>query len=192
MVRTLQLSREMWIFLAVTTSMSLVYLYLMTGSTAAARVKPEQITPQDLAPGKTIDAAITLITADAVRLGCASDQKLGAAHCAYGADTKPFALPEGEKVAPEQVIVPYMTVDNVLVLIPGLFTQPVLKKRLDDEPPGKYTGDEAENRRFTVTCKLKIEQKFEKFKVRWDTKQSWGDRDQAWAGTVSECKMTGG
>lgn len=192
-VRTLQLSREMWIFLVVTTCMSLVYLYLNTGAGAMARVKPDAITPPELTQGKVIDAAITLVTADALRLACASDQKVGDAHCAFGADGKAWVRKEGDAPdQPSQIISPYMTVDNVLFLIPGLFTQPVLKKRLDDEPPGKFSKDELEQRRFTVTCKMKLEQPIEKFKVRWDTNQPWADRDKAWVGTVSDCRMTGG
>ncbi|MDW8251754.1 MAG: hypothetical protein RMJ98_20860 [Myxococcales bacterium] len=192
-VRTLHLSREIWIFLLVTTCMSVVYLHMMTGENARRRAKVESITPTTLNAGQVIDAAITLISADAHRLACASDTKVGDAHCAFGADLKPWQSKEGDPpTRPENEIAPYMTVDNVLFLIPGLFTQPVLKKRLEDEPPGKYTRDELESRRFTVTCKLKLEQKFEKFKVRWDVGQPWGDRSDAWFGTVSDCKMTGG
>lgn len=191
-VRTLQLSREMWIFLLVTTCMSGVYLYMMTGESARKRAKIEEITPKALAKGQVIDAAITLISADAGRLACASDTKAGSAHCGFKGDQKPWQPAEGETAKPEDVIAPYMTVDNVLFLIPGLFTQPVLKKRLDDEPAGKYSREELENRRFTVTCKLKLEEKFDKFKVRWDVGQPWGDRSDAWFGTVSDCKMTGG
>lgn len=192
-VRTLQLSREMWIFLLVTTSMSGVYLYMMTGEHARKRAKIEEITPAKLEKDQVIDAAITLISADAGRLACASDTSAGGAHCAFGADTKPWVTKEGEPpTSPADIVSPYMTVDNVLFLIPGLFTQPVLKERLNDEPPGKFSKEEMENRRFTVTCKLKLEQKFEKFKVRWDVGQAWADRSDAWFGRVSDCKMTGG
>lgn len=166
---------------------------MMTGEYARKRAKVEAITPVELKKDLVIDAAITLISADAGRLACASDIEAGEAHCAFGGDTKPWAAKEGKSAGkPEDVVAPYMTVDNVLFLIPGLFTQPVLKKRLDDEPPGKFTKEELENRRFTVTCKLKLEQKFENFKVRWDVGQSWGDRKDAWFGRVSDCKMTGG
>lgn len=188
-VRTLQLSREMWIFLAVTTCMSAVYLVMTTGETARQRAKGVEVTPAELTQGKVLDAAITLVTSDAYGLSCATDAKVGDAHCGFGADTKPWPQP-GEK--PENVIAPYMTVDNVLFLIPGLFTQPVLKKRLDDEPPGKYNKEELETRRFTVTCKMKLEQQLEKFKVRWAPGQPWADKDKAWVGSVTDCKMTGG
>lgn len=191
-VRTLQLSREMWVFLTVTTCMSFVYLYMHTGESARQRAKVENITPAEIVQGKVIDAAITLITADAHGLSCATDQKVGDYHCGFGADTKPWPKKEGEADKPEHVMSPYMTVDNVLFLIPGLFTQPVLKKRLEDEPPSKFSREELENRRFTVTCKLKPEQKLEKFKVRWAPTQSWGDKESAWVGSVTDCKMTGG
>lgn len=188
-VRTLQLSREMWIFLGVTGVMSAAYLTMTTGEAARKAAQPVFQTPP-LEAGKVIDAAITLVSADAYKLSCASDEQMGQAHCGFKADTTPWKGDGPNK--PEEVIAPYMTADNVLVLIPGLFTQPLLKKRLEDEPPGKYSAEELENRRFTVTCKLKPEKQFSKLKVRWAQGQSWGDRDSAWAGTVTDCKMTGG
>jgi hypothetical protein len=185
----------MWIFLGVTSVMSGVYLFATTSSMAIARAKPDTITPppEKLKVGDVIDAGLTLVTADAFGLSCASDTKTpGNAHCGFNAQTTPWKAENDAQGKPENIIAPYMTVDNVLFLIPGLFTQPVLKKRLEDEPPAKFTKEQMEERRFTVTCKLKVEQKFEKFKVRWANGQPWGDRDDAWVGSVSDCKMTGG
>jgi hypothetical protein len=185
----------MWIFLGVTTVMSSVYLFATTSNIATSRVKPDVITPppEKLKLGDVIDAGLTLVTADAFGLSCAADAKTaGNAHCAFNGQSTPWKAENEAQGKPENVIAPYMTVDNVLFLIPGLFTQPVLKKRLEDEPPAKFTKEQMEERRFTVTCKLKVEQKFEKFKVRWGNSQPWGDRDEAWVGSVSDCKMTGG
>lgn len=192
-IRTLRLSREIWIFLGVTSLMSGVYLTMTTGETARQAVKPESLTPTDLAPGRVIDAGITLITADAFGLSCGSDTKVaGEYHCAFGTNGTAYKSADGAPSKPEQVLSPYMTVDNVLFLIPGLWQQPVLKKRLEDEPPSKFTREQLEERRFTVTCKLKVVEKLQNFKVRWSPTQSWGDRDQAWVGTVTDCKQTGG
>lgn len=191
-MRQLRLSKEMWIFVGVTSVMSVAYLAMTTSETAIKNAKPIVITPTELQQGSVIDAAITLISADAFALACATDAQVGQFSCGFNSEGKPYKRADGEALKPENIIAPYMTVDNVLFLIPGLFTQPVLKKRLEDEPPGKYSREELENRRFTVTCKLKLEQKVEKFKVRWQPNQGWGDRDSAWLGTVSDCKMTGG
>lgn len=182
----------MWIFLGVTSVMSVIYLVMNTGDTAKNRVKPAQLTPTKLEAGQVIDAGLTLITADATGLSCASDTKIGDYHCGFKADGSSWRTEDGSADKPENVLAPYMTVDNVLFLIPGLFTQPVLDKRLKDEPPGRFTRKELESRRFTVTCKLKAVEELKGFKVRWAPGQGWGNRDAAWVGSVDDCKLTGG
>ena len=190
-VRTLQLSREIWIFLAVTGVMSAFYLYQYTGPTAYERAPMRQFVPPDTKVGQTLpDVGITLITADALRLACASDQVVNGQHCAFKASGEPW----GSESNPENVMMPYMTVDNVLFLVPGLWEQPVLKKRLQDEPPSKYSIAELEERRFTARCALDIVGEMKDFKVRWDNppRGQWGPRDHAMIGKVKNCKITGG
>lgn len=191
-IRTLQLSREMWIFVGVTGLLSAVYLWNTTSERARMNAAPQEITPSQISPGQTVDVAITLISADGYGLSCASDQVVDSAHCGFTKEGDAWKQKGSESMKPEDIISPYMTVDNVLFLIPGLFTQPLLKKRLDDEPPGKFTREEMETRRFTTTCKMKVIEKMSNFKVRWAPNAPWGDRDTAWVGRVSDCKMTGG
>ncbi len=187
-IRTLQLSREMWIFVAVTGLLSAYYLWSTMGEAARARAKPVEVTPAELKVGQVVDIAITLISADSIGLSCGSDQAVDGARCAF----KQSGERQTEPIKPEDVIAPYMTSDNVLVMVPGLFTQPVLKKRVEDEPPTKFTREEMEVRRFVTTCKFKPVDRLKNFKVRWQPTAGWGDKDSAWVGRVTDCRMTGG
>jgi hypothetical protein len=182
----------MWIFLGVTSLTSIVYLVMTTGESARQSVKQPDLTPKTITKGQVIDAGITLVTADAYGLSCASDTKIEGYHCGFKLAGTPWKSDDASADKPENIIAPYMTVDNVLFMIPGLFTQPVLKKRLADEPPSKFTREQLEERRFTVTCKLKAVEQMKHFKVRWGSTQPFGDRDEAWLGTVTDCKLTGG
>ena len=187
--RTLQMSRELWIFLGVTALMSAVYLYK---TTPLGPVPTEaRTTPVVHAAGETIEVAITLVTADAFGLACSSDQAFDGAHCGFDRAGDPWKPKAGETPKPADVIAPYMSVDNVLFLIPGLWEQPVLKKRLEDEPPARIPAEERENHRFTASCKLKVDSKIDNFQVRWQPGAAWGPRDTAWIGRVSDCKITG-
>jgi hypothetical protein len=185
-IRTLSLSKEMKVFLAVTGFMSVLYLGLHTGEQTRKGVKTFG-TPPDLETGKMVDVSITLITADASGLACSSDQQIGPMHCAFKADGRPWPKEEGEAGSPENIIAPYMTVDNTLFLVPGLWTEPALAKRLVEEPPTKF--DREQLRRFNANCKMKVEGKMNSFKVRWQPGTPWGDRDAAWVGRLSGCTL---
>jgi hypothetical protein len=180
MIRTLQLSREVIAFLAVTGVLSVAYLGMHTGD-RGARAQPVLPT---FAPDKVVDVSITLITADALKLACASDEAVGNAHCAFKYDGKPWPKAEGE-----EILAPYMTVDNQFLLVSELFKEPALQKRLQDEPPNSVRRDEL--RRFNANCKLRVLQKLGRMKVRWELGAGWGDHDDGnWAGRASECTVT--
>lgn len=180
MIRTLQLSREIIAFLAATGVLSAAYLGLNTGD-KGPRAQPVAPT---FNTGKVMDVSVTLITADAFKLACASDEAVGNAHCAFKYDGKPWPKGDGE-----EIIAPYMTVDNQFLLVSDLFKEPALAKRLQEEPPNQARTEEL--RRFNASCKLKVEHKFNRMKVRWDQRASWGDHDEGnWFGRISECTVT--
>lgn len=179
MIRTLQLSREIIALLVVTSVLSVAYLGLHTGD-KGPRAQP--VAPA-FAPDKKMDVSITLITADSVKLACASDEAVGNAHCAFKYDGK--AWPKGEG---EEIIAPYMTVDNQFLLVSDLFKDPALLKRLQEEPPSQKVE---EMRRFNANCKLHVAKKLGPMKVRWELRAGWGDHDDGnWFGRVSECALT--
>ncbi len=196
-IRSLALTTEAKLFLGVAAVLSAGYIYSFTASSRQAQATGIKITPPKLEVGSSAELALTLISADAYRLSCASDSVTKVGRCQFAASGDPY---KGEPpLTTEATLVPYMTADNVLVLIPGLFKQPLLAKRLEDEPPGTVTNDQMELRRFTTTCKVEIVDTIKDFKVRWAAQGPFGQPqsqgnpvDTAPVGRATACRMTGG
>lgn len=146
-------------------------------------------TPRRLAVGRTVDVGITLVTADARDLACASNETVGGARCLYD---ESGALREGLPVGDEagrstEVLAPYMTTDNVLFLVPGLFAEPAIAKRFAEEPP---TVGRDRLKRFTAQCRMKIEGRAKDLAVRWEPTAAFGPQaDGAWVGRISNCSI---
>lgn len=196
MIRTLELSREIKVFTAVIVITSLAYLAITTREPQRSG-PPLKLTPvESLEQGKDYDLSITLITADARDLACASDTKVGDLHCGFTLNGRPWKDPEGTQGKPSDVLVPYMTHDNVLFLIAGLWQEPALEKRLKEEPyEERVDGGELKRwerdqlRRFTATCKVNLVEKMETFKTRWELGKPFGDGRNTWVGKPRDCKI---
>jgi len=134
-----------------------------------------------LAAGKTIPVSITLVTADARDLACASDMEVGGARCAFREDGSPWA-----EAGQKPVLAPYMTVDNVMFLIPDLWSEPALARRLAADPPNVARN---QLRRFTAKCQLQAIDKAKDFYVRWEPQMEWSLTREAWVGTISSCSV---
>jgi hypothetical protein len=146
-------------------------------------------TPRRLGAGRTVDVAITLVTADTRDLACASDEAVGGARCLYDAKGNPRdGLPVGDDAGRSaEVLAPYMTTDNVLFLVPGLFAEPAIAKRFAEEPP---TVGRDRLKRFTARCSMKIEGRARDVAVRWEPTAAFGPQpDGAWVGRVSGCSI---
>lgn len=146
-------------------------------------------TSRRLAVGRTIDASITLVASDAKDLACASNDEVAGAKCLYDAGGNArAALATGD--APgrsERILAPYMTTDNVLFLVPGLFAEPAVAKRYEEEPT---TMNRDSSRRFTARCRLKLEGRVNDVAVRWTQQAAFGPRPEgAWVGRVSACSI---
>ncbi len=185
-IRSLDLSPEIIVFMVVISITSAIYLFLNTREPARPDLR---VTPTgDLAVGKTIDISVTLVTADQRDLACAADDMVGTAHCAFNMMSRPFTLPSGETpTKPDDIIQPFMTTDNVLFLIPGLWQEPAIAARAATEPYTKWERDQLH--RFAATCKLSIQGKLDKFKTRWQLMAPFGDGSNAWVGRLSGCKV---
>jgi hypothetical protein len=188
MIRTLELSREIKVFLAVISVTSVFYIYMTTREPPRIGPPPKVTPTADLDVGKEFEMTLTLITADERDLGCAADEKVGEFHCGFQAAARPWRESNGDPGKAEDTLQPYMTIDNVNFLIPGLWKEPAVAKRLSEEPYAKYERDQL--RRFNATCKMKIEGKMPKFKVRWEMNRPWGDSENVWIGSVRECKVS--
>ncbi len=132
--------------------------------------------------GKTVPVEITLVTADVNDLACAADFTAAGARCAFDREGQPW-----KEAGPGGLLAPYMTTNNHLLLVPDLFSEPAIARRLEEEPPAGKSRDSL--RRFTAACKLHAEKKVKDFYVRWMPTSGWGHRNEAWVGRISDCEI---
>lgn len=138
--------------------------------------------------GQNADVAITLVSTDARALACAGTEEVNGRHCEYETQTQRWTKPPSDpaKPATQTVLAPYKTSDDVMLLIPGLFSEPALQQRLSIDPPN--FGQE--HSRFLAHCKMHIEAKMAKFDVRWQTSGPWYPSTDVWTATVSGCTIS--
>lgn len=140
--------------------------------------------------GTEANVELTLITADAKRLHCAHDEMIGAAHCGYTANKRPWQRKAGSPVDDndEHVIQPYRTADtNALILVSGLWAQPALAMRLHREPPN--VGDVGKQLRFVAYCKVRFVGELSKAALRWDTGAKWHSDQTALVAEPVSCTL---
>jgi hypothetical protein len=157
----------------------------------------EKLNPPEPVPEKTeawhqgsrVRIGVTLITADYDRLACAHEQKVGEGHCGYKSESQPWPHEEGEPLDDNKakVIQPYRTFpNNQLILIQGLWADPVLATRLHEEPS---TLPEKKMSRFVVECDATFVGQMENPKLKWQTNGTWGTERSAMVATVSGCRL---
>jgi hypothetical protein len=140
--------------------------------------------------GQKSKLILTLVTADANSLTCASTQSFEGKHCAF--KTESDAWPR-EPQAPlddnkANVIQPYRTwLDNKLVLVSGVWAQPSLAMRVHREPPGNLAPDKLA--RFTAECQVHFAGKMDKPALRWAPGQSWGNEQPTMVAIADECHV---
>jgi hypothetical protein len=122
--------------------------------------------------GSTRVVELTLVKEDKTRLACASDQEIAGLRCGYrGNQREPGPLPPDSP----QILQPYNTVANELLLGAGLWSAPDLKKQL---PPG----------RFTVICNYNIKGVLKSAAIRFDPTASFSALGKTVTlGTLSDC-----
>jgi len=149
--------------------------------------------PNDVAawaPGAVSDVRITLITADYNKLGCAADKEFEGTHCAFKSETEvwprdPTAPLDDNK---KNIIQPYRTwPDNKLILVAGLWADPVVAMRLHREPP--YAVAEKKLSRFVVDCHMRFLGRLESAKLRWGPGAPWQNEGAAMVARPESCKL---
>jgi hypothetical protein len=153
---------------------------------------PPPTRPQpEMVKGALIDAPVTLVTSDRNDLACMWPNKgtdEGGYHCEFISQEKPWADGAAEKTDRKKVLSPYKTIDDVLILIPGLFEEPAVLERYQDELPGKAPKDKLA--RFTAQCKVKLLTEVEGVMVRWNPKGPWQGPHKVWIGEASNCQVS--
>jgi hypothetical protein len=140
--------------------------------------------------GQKSELILTLVTADANALTCASPQAFEGKHCAFKTESEPWPHEAGAPMDDNKAntIQPYRTwLDNKLVLVSGVWAQPSLAMRVHDEPPGNLAPDKLA--RFTAKCKVHWAGKMDKPVLRWAPGQSWGTEQPTMVAVADECKV---
>ncbi|HEY4104864.1 MAG TPA: hypothetical protein VGM44_13280 [Polyangiaceae bacterium] len=140
--------------------------------------------------GQKSDLILTLVTADANALTCASPQAFEGKHCAFKTESEPWPRDPGAPMDDNKAntIQPYRTwLDNKLVLVSGVWAQPSLAMRVHNEPPGNLAPDKLA--RFTAQCKVHWAGKMDKPVLRWAPGQSWGTEQPTMVAVADECKV---
>jgi len=151
---------------------------------------PRRVAPQrTFSLGQDIDVSITLVSTDAKALACWSDKEVGGRHCEYESASQRWSKPSstGRPMA-QDILAPYKTTDDILFLVPALWLEPALAKRLTIDPP----DFSREHIRFVANCKMHIEGEMQGFEVRWAPQGQWQRQDKAFIGTVSGCTLSEG
>ena len=144
--------------------------------------------PRSFTEGQDVDVAITLVTSDARSLSCSRAEEINGRHCEFASHTERWNKPSSSgKDSPKDILAPYKTTDDILLLIPGLFSEQALRERLAIDPPNA-----AEHIRFVANCKLHVEGKVKEIDVRWATNGQWQTQNDAWYGPVSGCWLSDG
>jgi hypothetical protein len=145
--------------------------------------------PRTFSEGQDVDVAITLVSTDAKALACASPKEVSGRHCEFSSKTEKWNKPSTTGRPPAaDTLAPYKTTDDILLLIPGLFSEQALRERLAIDPPNFG----AEHIRFVANCKMHIEGKFEEVEVRWAPSGPWQTQRDAWFGPVTGCWLSDG
>jgi hypothetical protein len=132
---------------------------------------PRRATPQrTFKTGEDIDVSITLVSTDAKALACWSAQDPNGRHCEFESPSQRWSKAASPGRPPGQdLLAPYKTTDDILFLVPGLWLEPALARRLTIDPP----DFSREHIRFVANCKMHLEGEMQNFEVRWAQQGQW-------------------
>lgn len=152
---------------------AMVFIPLSPLSQWIAKKAPAPTQSKDWTVGSEGTVHLTVVTADYNKLACAHGETVGDYHCAYDGNKKAWPSKDGAPVDDnkKQVIQPYRTTDGSLLMVAGLWAQPVVATRLHDEPPHAVTENKLA--RFVVECRVKFLAEWKEPLVRWGPGQSW-------------------
>lgn len=154
--------------------------------------EPAEPPPTDTStwvPGAKATVRLTVVTADAASLTCASPETFEGRHCAYKTESEiwprdPQAPLDDNKAT---IIQPYRTwLDNKLILVSGVWSHPAVVMRLHREPPSNLPSDKLA--RFVIECKVHFAGKMEKPALRWQPTQNWGTEQATPVAISDDCK----
>lgn len=147
--------------------------------------------PSAWTPGSTGQVRLTVVTADYGLLTCASETALEGNHCAYATKAEPWPRSPKDPIDDNRahIIQPYRTTpDNKLVLVAGLWANPVIAMRLHNEPP-PAPGSTKKQIRFVADCQMKFLGRLDNVNLRWNNQGDWIDEGPGIVAKPISCKI---
>ena len=151
---------------------------ILIGVVVYMRMKPPARAPA--AGNGTAD--ITLVTADRKDLDCMAPKDVSGFQCGYSDEHTERKVDEAHQLRP------FLTLDRELYLIPGLFLEPAIEKRFNEEPPNKPRD---QLKRFTAKCKIEVVGEMPNVSLRWSPSATWEPPITARVATISNCTIDG-
>jgi hypothetical protein len=133
--------------------------------------------------GTVIDASVNLVTTDRDDLACASGQTVGRYRCGFSAPGVPWPA----EPARADLLAAYYTVNQQLLVIPGLFEQPPVAARYAAEQRQGLPRDMRP--RFIASCRFELVGELRHFQTRWLRTGGWNGQDEAWVAVPSNCRV---
>jgi hypothetical protein len=154
--------------------------------------EPAEPPPTDTSswvPGSKGMIRLTVVTADAASLTCASTQSFEGRHCAYKSESEVWPRDPEQPLDDNKALTiqPYRTwLDNKLILVSGVWSFPFTAYRLHQEPPGNLPSDKLA--RYVIECQVHFGGKMDKPALRWQPGQSWGNEQPTMVAIADDCK----
>jgi hypothetical protein len=132
---------------------------------------------------------LTVVTADYNKLACAYPDAADGAHCAYVNDKQQWPADQNAPLDDNKknIVQPYRTVDGQLLMLKGLWAEPVVATRLHNEPP--QGANENKLARFTVQCRVKFVAQWKQPLVRWVPGQAFSRQGDAMVAVPISCEL---
>lgn len=120
-------------------------------------------------PGAIVDVDITLIPADADNLSCGLDRRPFGTGCAFDGSGRPQPRPR------RGTLVPCMTTERKPLVVPDLFEQPPLARRVAAARAGNHMQE-----RFTARCRVEVLQQLSGVRTRYRASDPLGGPSEPW------------
>jgi hypothetical protein len=133
---------------------------------------------------------LTVVTADAASLTCASTQTFEGRHCAYKSESEVWPRDPAQPLDDNKALTiqPYRTwLDNKLILVAGAWSFPSTAYRLHQEPQGNLASDKLA--RYVMECQVHFGGKMDKPALRWQPGQSWANEQATMVAIADDCKV---
>lgn len=139
--------------------------------------------------GDRAELHITVVTSDYDQLACADRRTVGDAHCEWKNERERWPRAEDEPIDDNRlnILQPYKTTDDALVLLSGLWAMPEVAMRLHTEPSRGVSKSQLA--RFVVTCDVEFVEEWDATMIRWGPGQRWDSPKKVMIGNPKECHI---